>query len=248
MERKAVYISTIAPDAPDIARAFGFGLEIAEYCTAYNMDERFGETHAAVSGKISGVERLTFHAPFNELFPCAIDPRARKLAMERYKQALELSVSYGARRMVIHGGFNPSMYFPVWYTEQSVPFWKEFLEDVPGDMLICLENVTEPEPDMLMDIIAGVSDDRLRICLDIGHANAYSKRTPLEWLRSCAPAIAHFHVHNNHGDFDAHNALFDGSIPMPELLCAIDSLCPTATVALEVLEARPSAEWLLERL
>ena len=41
MKKDSVYLSTIAPDAPKVAREYGFGLEIAEYCTAWNMDEKF---------------------------------------------------------------------------------------------------------------------------------------------------------------------------------------------------------------
>ena len=41
MNREKIYLSTIAPDASRIAREYGFGLEIAEYCTAWNMDEKF---------------------------------------------------------------------------------------------------------------------------------------------------------------------------------------------------------------
>ena len=41
MENRRFYLSTISPDAPETARPYGLGREIAEYCTAYNMDERF---------------------------------------------------------------------------------------------------------------------------------------------------------------------------------------------------------------
>lgn len=49
------YISTIAADAEKLARQHGLGLEIAEYCTAWNMDGKFGETDPAVRRKLEGV-------------------------------------------------------------------------------------------------------------------------------------------------------------------------------------------------
>lgn len=244
MNAEKFYISTIAADAPELARRHGLGLEIAEYCTAYNMDERFAENDAAVSEKLAGVARRTLHAPFNELFPCAIDPRARDLARERYTQALGLAVGYGAGKLIIHGGFNPYLYFPEWYVAQSAPFWREFMRAVPQGLEICLENVTEPAPELLCDIIAAVDDPRLKLCLDVGHANAYSKIPPMKWLETCAPYIGHFHIHNNPGDWDTHAALDEGSIPVAELLAAADRLCPQATLALEVMEARRSVDWL----
>ena len=246
MKLDRLYISTIASDAAAAAREFGLGLEIAEYCTAWNMDEHFPETHAAVTGKLAGVKNRLFHAPYNELFPCAIDLKARQLARDRYRQAIDLALSYGAKKVIIHGGHNPWLYYPVWYVEQSIPFWQEFMRDLPEGVELCLENVLEDEPYMLRDIVKAVDDPRLRLCLDVGHANAYSKIPVLQWLTDFAPWLSHFHIHNTPGDRDAHQALFDGTIPKAELLRRADELCPDATYTMEVLEAGPSVRWLID--
>lgn len=239
------YLSTIAPDAAEVAGEYRLGLEIAEYCTAWNMEEQFSETDSAVKQKLQGIDRRIFHAPFNELFPCAIDPKARALAESRYRQAAELAKAYGAEKLVIHGGFNAGLYFPRWYIAESVKFWKAFLGEDPG-IPIVLENVLETEPGWLAEIAEQVSSDRLRLCLDIGHANAYSPVSVEDWLTRCAPYLSHFHIHNNAGDMDTHSALFQGSIPVGEFLAQANDLCPQATATLEVLEAAPSAEWLKE--
>ena len=39
MDKNELYLSTIDPRAGEIARKYGLGLEIAEFCTALNMDE-----------------------------------------------------------------------------------------------------------------------------------------------------------------------------------------------------------------
>lgn len=245
MKRDAFLISTIDPNAKDIAARFGLGLEIAEYCTAWNMDEKFAETDSEVREKLDGISLRVLHAPFNELFPCAIDPKARELARCRYTQAVELAKKYGADKVVIHGGYNPWIYYPVWYVEQSILFWKDFLKEDPG-VEIVLENVLEPEPEMLLDIVKGVDRPRLRLCLDTGHVNAYSKIPVMQWLEMCAPYISHFHIHNNDGSWDTHSALDQGNIPMRELLNQAEALCPAATYTLELMEAEPSVRWLLE--
>ncbi|MBR2949423.1 MAG: hypothetical protein IKC46_06140, partial [Lachnospiraceae bacterium] len=131
MIKEIIYLSTTASDASEIARRYGLGIEIAEYCTAWNMDDEFAGTDAAVQIKLEGIERKVLHAPFNELFPCAIDRKARSLAAERYWQAIGLAKTYGATKVVVHGGYNPWIYYPVWYTEQSIIFWKEFLREDP---------------------------------------------------------------------------------------------------------------------
>lgn len=245
MKTERMYVSTIAADAVRTARAYGFGLEIAEYCTAWNMDEKFAGVDRVVKKKLEGISGSLLHAPYNELFPCAIDKKARALAAERYRQAISIARGYGSAKLIVHGGYNPKMYFPVWYVEQSILFWKEFLKEAPGVQIV-LENVLEETPQMLLDIVKGVDDSGLRLCLDIGHVNAYSAISVMDWLESWAPFISHFHIHNNDGAWDQHNALDAGTIPIKELLMGAQQLCPDATYTLELMKDIPSVLWLKE--
>ena len=245
MKREKLYISTTASDAAAMARRYGLGIEVAEYCTAWNMDDEFARTDLSVQEKLRGIERRILHAPFNELFPCAIDRKARALAAERYRQALGLAKVYGAKKVVIHGGYNIGLYYPVWYVEQSIQFWRAFLQEDPGVELV-LENVLEDDPQHLLNIVRSVDDERLKLCLDVGHVNAYSRVPVMDWLEACAPYISHFHIHNNDGSWDTHNALMDGTVHMGELLEKASRLCPEATFTLELLEAGPSLAWLTE--
>ena len=245
MDKTRLYISTTASDAHDVAKTNGLGIEIAEYCTAWNMDDEFTATDAVVREKLEGIGRKVLHAPFNELFPCAIDRKARSLATERYRQAIDLAKSYGATKVVVHGGYNPWIYYPVWYTEQSIIFWKEFLREDPG-MEIVLENVLETDSQWLLDIVKGVDDKRLKLCLDIGHVNAYSKIPLNDWLENWAPHISHFHIHNNDTSWDTHSPLAEGTIPMKDLLEKAYLLCPDATFTLELMEAEASVKWMAD--
>lgn len=245
MKKTKLYMSTIASDDAAVARKYGLGLEIAEYCTAWNMDDEFVQTDAVVQKKLEGIQHRVLHAPFNELFPCAIDRKARELAAYRYRQAIELAKQYGATKVIIHGGYNGWIYYPVWYVEQSIVFWKDFLKEDPS-VEIVLENVLEREPAWLLDIIKGVDDPRLRMCLDIGHVSAYSNVPVMDWLETCAPYISHFHIHNNDGTMDQHNALNNGRIPMREFLFRAEELCPDATFTLELMETESSVKWLAE--
>lgn len=238
------YISTIDEKAGDLARRYGLGIEIAEFCTAWNMDDRLEEAEQRVRAQVRDIPDRVLHAPFSELFPCAIDPLIRKTAAYRYRQAIGLTKEYGATKVIIHGGFYEKLYFPEWFTEQSILFWKEFLQEDPG-VEIVLENVLEPEPGFLKRIVEAVDHPRLKLCLDVGHVNAYSKIPVMEWLEDCAPHISHFHLHNNDGTWDTHSPLTAGTIPMEALLEKINTLCPAATVTLELMEAESSVKWLL---
>ena len=246
MKRENIFFSTIASDAPFYAREYGFGLEIAEFCTACNIDRRFELTDSRVQESLQGISSSILHAPSNELFPCAIDEKARGLAAYRYRQAIDLAKRYSSKKVVIHGGYHPWMYYPVWYVGQSVSFWKDFLKEDPG-VEIVLENVLETQPDLILDILEGVDDPRLRMCFDVGHINAYSYIPIMAWLETCVPWIGHIHVNNNDGREDLHQGLQDGIIPMKELLQRIESLCPEATITLEMTETKPSLDWLRQQ-
>ena len=229
MRREQLYLSTIDENAGAAARDCGLGLEIADYCTAVNMDSLYAETKPRVDAQVQGVKRRMLHGPFNELFPCAIDPLARELAAKRYFQALRMAEQYGAKRLVFHGGYLPHVYYSCWYTEQSVLFWKEFLQQ------------------WMADIADGVDDPRFRLCLDVGHAHVCSEIGVMQWLETLAPWLTHFHIHNNDRSFDAHSPLDQGTIPMKTFLTRADALCPDATFTLEVTDGRRDVDWLLRQ-
>lgn len=241
------FLSTIDPQAGDLARANGLGVEIAEFCTAWNMDRGFLESDALVTRQIAGISRRVLHGPFNELFPCAIDPLARELAEKRYRQAIALAERYGAKKVVFHGGYHPKMYYPVWYVAESVKFWRGFLQYVPERITLCLENVLEETPDMLSEIAAQVDDPRLRLCLDVGHVNAYSQIPALTWVREFAPYLSHLHIHNNDGTADTHSGPEAGTLPMDALLTQIGSLPGDITMTLELPQAEEGVRWLKEK-
>ena len=245
MDKTKCYVSTIAADAIAVAHKYGLNLELAEFCTAWNMDEEFPTVDPIVREKLENSPKSLLHGPYNELFPCAIDKKARALAAERYRQAIALAKEYGSEKVILHGGYNPWIYYPVWYVEQSVVFWKEFLREDPG-VEIVLENVLETEPDWLPEIVSQVDDPRLKLCLDIGHVNAYSETDVFQWLCRWARHLSHFHIHNNDGKTDLHQALNCGTIPVIEFLRQAQALCPEATYTFELTEAEPSVCWLEE--
>ena len=88
MDCSQLYISTVSAGCDETAARYGLGLEIAEYCTAANLDAPIPEVVTAAQCHRQAAKRFVFHAPFNELCPAAIDPLAVSLARHRYAQAL----------------------------------------------------------------------------------------------------------------------------------------------------------------
>ena len=243
MKKERLFLSTIADDAVQTAREFGLGVELAQFCLAENMDKTPPDVQASLDAALQ-VPRRVFHAPFAELCPAAIDPLVRAVTRRRFLQAAALAKRYGAEKMVVHSGFIPLVYYPEWFAPQSAAFWREFLNDVDG-LTLCVENVMETSPDALRQIAEQVNDPRLRICFDVGHAFCQSGDLA-PWLDALAPYISHVHLHNNHGSFDEHLGLPDGTLDMAAVIRQLEALAPQATYTLEVRPARASVEWLLE--
>lgn len=245
MKRKNLYLSTIDKRAGRLAQQHGLGLEIAEFCAAYFLDDRLPKKDPVVRNLLTYSDRFLLHGPYSELFPCAIDPKVRDVARLRYQQSIEAAQRYGAKKVILHAGFNSEMYYPIWFTRQSIQFWRNF--EIPEDITVCLENVREDTPEILLEILQAVDKPNLRMCLDIGHANVHSKVPPLDWIKTCAPVLDHFHVHNNDGSVDSHQPLTEGNIPIMTLLQEIDWSCPDATVTLELMDGEASVQWLNEQ-
>lgn len=242
-----LYISTIAPDAVELAEKYGLGLEIADFCVGANLDDEFEPYGRAGQEKMKLGHPITFHFPFAELSPCAIDPKIREVVLFRHRQALHFALENGAKRFIIHGGYIPLVYYPQWFVARSVEYWKSFLASEPGGYTIYLENVMEEDYNYMLDVARGVDDPRFRLCLDIGHCNCVSKQLPEEWVENLAPWIGHVHIHNNDGVFDYHRPLGEGSANMEKLIDMLCALSPECSFAIECMEAESSVLWLKDR-
>ncbi len=243
--KNKLYITTIADNASTVAEKYGLGLEIAEFCTALNMDTCFAETDKSVREKMRHADRFVFHAPFNELCPAAIDPLVVDITRRRYRQAVETSLQYGIHKIVIHSGFTPLIYYKEWFTEKSVLFWQDFLKEMPEDIAFCYENVMEDSPDMPFEIVSRIHDKRLGLCLDVGHATTVVSNTEAgEWIKKYGSLLNHFHFHSNNGGNDMHLPLGDGIVDFDRILKLALAYAPEATMTIESIDAESSCRWL----
>lgn len=247
--RDRLIIATMCADWRDVAEKYGLGVEGDYFCQAENMDGEKGlRAKADLAEMVKKYDVRVMHAPFNELYPAAIDPRARELAMDRLNQAAEIAMEFGIKKMVVHSGYVPFVYFKEWHHERSVEFWKEFMADKPDDFEICIENVLDDEPQMMVDIVKAIDDERVGLCLDVGHANILSRTELTEWISAMAPYLKHMHIHNNNGEGDFHDELMNGSIDMGQILDeAMDKCDSHTTITLEILNCENTLDWLTAR-
>lgn len=239
------YISEMDRRALTLAKKLNMGLETIDFCWPENM-----ESESVVRVKLrqfEGLKPLSLHAPYYELFPCAIDPMIRDAAMHRFTQALEICRRVDCRRMVAHSGYAPQMYFPQWFVSKSISFWKEFAARLPDDFELMIENVLDTVPEHIRDVCDGVGDPRVRICLDVGHANAYSQVAVEEWIRVLGGRIGHVHLHNNAGERDEHASLDCGSMDVRAILEHLDRYAPEAAICIESMDAEACLRYLMRK-
>ncbi|MDD7035867.1 MAG: TIM barrel protein [Firmicutes bacterium] len=246
-----IYIATMSENWRYIAEEYGLKLELDHFCQAQNMDGEQGEKTLAEVRNLTGdggFGAAVLHGPFNELFPAAIDPQARALAMNRLNQAANTAVDLGIRKMVVHSGYIPFVYFREWHRDRSIEFWREFMEDKPADFILTIENVLDEDPYTMAEIAEGIGDERVGLCLDVGHANVVSELDIEEWIRVFGHHLKHVHLHNNDGSGDYHDEVFRGELPAERLMEIFSGSDFNDTgITLEVIQGRESARWLHER-
>ena len=247
--RDRLYIATVCAEHEEIIEKYGIGVELDQFCDPRAIDgETEEEAKAQIETLLKKAERCILHAPFSELFPAAIDPKARALAMERLQQAYELAVKYGAPKMVVHSGWVPLVFFKEWHEDRSVEFWEELMTDRDDGLVITVENVMDDEPYMLAKMIERIENPNIRLCFDVGHAACISDVDVFEWLQVLAPYLGHIHIHNNDGTHDWHKPVFDGKVDMEKFLDKVIELCaPDTTITIESLEGLSSMKWLEDR-
>ena len=132
MKKQNLYLSSIAPDAPEAAKEYGLGLELAQFCTAAFLDspETAGSLFSqdascasflqeSLAACLSSSDRFIMHGPFNELTPAAIDPLVLRITEKRYRQAIRKAAELRVPKLVLHAGFVPLVYYPEWFVSVS---------------------------------------------------------------------------------------------------------------------------------
>jgi sugar phosphate isomerase/epimerase len=180
---------------------------------------------------------VTVHAPFLDLNPGAIDPLIQRATARRARQALHAAGRLGARLTVFHPGYDIWRYGEqqqLWL-EQSLRFWPPMLKlAARNGCLIALENIFEPEPGLLAQLLSTLASPWLGHCFDVGHWRLFASVSMEEWFSSLGGHLRHLHLHDNFGRKDDHLPLGEGNIDFAPLFAHLASMPaeqrPTATL------------------
>ncbi len=251
--KNKLYVATFQDDFINVIREYGLNMEFNHTCISESLnEENFDNLIAAMRHdfETSGAKSAILHAPFTEIYPAAIDERARQMATQRLEEAFRVCRLLDIDRMVVHTGWIPFIYFKEWQAEKSSLFWESFMANKPSDFTLLIENVLEDEPYMLRDMMEKIKNPQIRLCLDTGHANAMtSENISVEnWIRELGAYIGHFHLHNNYGSSDSHGAFCDGSLDMESIFSAAERHCADdVTFTIEARDCASCASWLKAR-
>jgi len=101
------------------------------------------------------------------------------------------------------------------------------------NIVICLENLWEPDPNVQADLIASGQHRHLKASFDNGHALVFSDVSTSSWVETLGDALVHCHLHDNSCELDEHKSVGDGKEEWTALLGALKKYSPQAVLVAE---------------
>ncbi|MEA3308337.1 MAG: TIM barrel protein [Chloroflexota bacterium] len=195
----------------ELAQRYKCGLEIQTFSNTDILDGDWqGLVHEYQTELSSFAGSLACHGAFFDMMSASMDARIVALTKERYLLNLNIAEQLGATRLVFHTNFLPMIrteaYRRAWLTGQS-EFWQELgWQATEKGITLCLENMWDPDPFLLRDLLNIVNMTNVACCLDVSHAYLYGQQLHgiTQWLEVLSPCIHHVHVNNTLGVIDEH--------------------------------------------
>lgn len=197
----------------EVIQETGMGVESIEFSIAENLDN-LSKTLLSYEKRLEKMEceKLLLHGPFLDLNPVSYDLSIRKVTMERYEEAYQAAKVLGAKKIVYHTCYVPDFYLLIGWAERMAEFYREFLYEKDNSIEIVMENVLDRIPQPMAEVAEKIEYPAFGLCLDVGHANCYSKVSCEEWFQTEKKYLKHLHLHDNKGDRDSHLPLGTGTL------------------------------------
>ncbi|WP_457567370.1 sugar phosphate isomerase/epimerase family protein [Desulfurobacterium sp.] len=177
---------------------------------------------------------VTFHAPFMDLNPGAIDKYVREATLKRFKELKSVAEILNPEVIVFHSGFHPRKILPVYdrWIKNCVETFRQVCEMFPGTK-IAIENVFDEVPDQIEELTDKIGKENAGVCIDVGHLNLFSKVPIKEWLNRLDRKIFEFHIHDNDGDADLHAAAGTGTVDFTDVFAFLKNQKTSPIITLE---------------
>ena len=248
--REKLYLNTHNPGAATVAKQMGLGIELDDYlffndeCKGMGVDEK-DELYNRCVKLIQGFDKLFFHGIiFGTDLKMLAEASATDI-MELCNQSFVIAQAFGINHIVFHSDYIPGYSKQQEWLPCTIDFWQEYMSDKPENLHIYIENFVDNDPDMMAKLCDKINDNRVRLCLDTGHASSNSNVDIVDWIDSLGSFIGHAHIHNNDGKWDYHWPLGKGILDMEQILFKFESKTPNITYTIEA-DYLLSLKWLSE--
>ena len=193
-----------------------FGLQPEIYFSGVTLDHLSPQDVERVARKLTLKNiPVTFHGPFMDLSPGAVDERIREVTVHRFNQVMDLIPHFHPVAIVFHPGYDRWRFdndVDLWL-EKSLLTWKPLVKRAESlSVKLALENIFEENPSILKRLLAAIDSPYLGYCLDPGHGNLFSEVAIVEWIEVLSSRLIEVHLHDNHRQADEHLPLGCGAI------------------------------------
>lgn len=190
----------------------GFNLEI--YFSSRSVMTASADEIKNLKRLLTHNPSLSFHAPFMDLCPGAIDTDIRDITLRRFHQTLDIAEILKPKCIVFHSGYEKWKYAlrtELWLTN-SLPAWREINDRASSvGSRVAIENIFEDEPSNLKELLDEIKSENFGICFDTGHFNLFSTQSIEHWLDKIGDRIIELHLHDNDKSADQHLPIGDGT-------------------------------------
>ncbi len=182
--------------------------EILEFSSAYLNQDIASEQFEWYAG--TGLA-ASVHGVFMDNCPLSPDGVIREASIRRCRESCRQALRVGAKNVVFHSTALPFVRggLEVLWGLDAAEFYEPLAEEY--DLNIFIENFNDVDYVPLLNMMKHVNGDRVKVCLDIGHAN-YSRHPIAEWFEALGDHIGYLHVSDNDGRWDDHKVLGTGTV------------------------------------
>jgi len=217
-----VFVQTtdeVAYDFIEFAKANHYGIEITSFALPWILDGDWKTPLQSYKLALKDFgNEVAIHGVFMDMITASRDTKIADAAKERILQNIKIARKLKTKIVIFCSCFNPciatgSPGYVEGYKQRQIRFWSETLASVNDKGLrVVFENLWEPQPELLRDVLDGVNSENFKALLDTGHVNLFSKAPIEKWVEVLADHLSYVHLNDNRGDFDSNLVPGEGNI------------------------------------
>lgn len=226
-----------------IASELNCGIEISRFGRLVDIENNFEKNKVEYKAILADFDNeVTLHGFFSNLNIAAKDPLISEISKKRYFQSLELAQEFDVSTVVFHTCYNNLLkhkQYQEMFFLKNIEFFRDFVKNFERlGIMLTIENVHEPNPDFIRNLVAAINSPYFGSTIDIGHCNLHSDMLPSDWIKEYGIMLKHMHFHNNFKDEDSHSSLLEGSINIKEVLLTLKNMHLYPKITFEIFDEK----------